>query len=76
MKAIDTGSGVKVYDLNVGKTFPQWLSAKQRKSLQKDEGEFWWLGISVWPQLTLGRRIPSTDRVGTGFGLSECLPAS
>ncbi|GBG33323.1 Nucleolar protein 10 [Hondaea fermentalgiana] len=36
MKAVQHG-GVKVYDLNVGKTLPQWISDKNRKSLAKDE---------------------------------------
>lgn len=36
MKAVQNG-GVKVYDLNVGKTLPQWLSSKERKSLAKDD---------------------------------------
>ena len=28
--------GVKVYDLSVGRTLPEWISLKQRRSLRKD----------------------------------------
>mmetsp|Transcript_2395 Transcript_2395/g.3326 ORF Transcript_2395/g.3326 Transcript_2395/m.3326 type:complete len:636 (+) Transcript_2395:214-2121(+) len=35
MKAIDS-RGVKIYDLCVGKTLPQWLSERNRRSLRKD----------------------------------------
>ena len=29
--------GVKVYNVSSGKTLPQWLSDKKKKSLRKDE---------------------------------------
>ena len=35
MKVTDV-NGVKVYDLTVGKTLPQWLSERHRRSLAKD----------------------------------------
>jgi ribosome biogenesis protein ENP2 len=44
MKVKDV-SGVKVYDLTVGKTLPQWLSDKQRRSLSKDEGNYVVMGF-------------------------------
>lgn len=37
MQAITVGNGVKVYNLSKGKTLPDWLNSKQKKSLKKDE---------------------------------------
>ncbi|CAN0322758.1 unnamed protein product, partial [Discosporangium mesarthrocarpum] len=34
---VSTFHGVKIYNLSSGKTLPQWLSDKQRRSLSKDE---------------------------------------
>lgn len=31
-------NGVRIYNLASGKTFPQWLSEKTKRSLAKDEG--------------------------------------
>ena len=37
MKATEGPNGVKIYNLSVGKTLPEWLSEKKRRSLAKDE---------------------------------------
>lgn len=37
MQAITVGDGVKLYNLSKGKALPDWLSAKKKKSLKKDE---------------------------------------
>lgn len=37
MKAVEGANGVKIYNLSIGKTLPEWISEKQRRSLAKDE---------------------------------------
>lgn len=39
MNVIPNAEGVKIYNVSIGKSLPQWLTEKKRKSLRYDEGE-------------------------------------
>jgi hypothetical protein len=38
MNLLPNPYGVKIYNVSVGKSLPEWISEKKKKSLQKDEG--------------------------------------
>jgi hypothetical protein len=40
MHVLPNANGVKIYNVNIGKSLPEWLSQKKKKSLRYDEGMF------------------------------------
>ena len=56
MKAIEGPHGVKIYNLSVGKTLPEWLSEKKKRALSKDEDYRRRIEI-----LQVSRQWPATD---------------
>ncbi len=36
---LPNAQGVKIYNVSVGKSIPQWLSEKKKKSLRYDQGQ-------------------------------------
>lgn len=38
MQVLPNPNGVKIYNVNIGKSLPEWLSQKKKKSLRYDAG--------------------------------------
>ena len=43
---VTTANGVKVYNLSAGKSLPEWISDRKKRTLLKNDSGMWWL-VSV-----------------------------
>jgi hypothetical protein len=74
MNVLPNAEGIKIYNVSIGKSVPQWITEKKKKALRNDQGTDCNMPLKCEKiqRIHSSCRIPQKTRTHSRLGVSNC----